>query len=65
MSPKEFFDTVAAMRDAQKRWFRYHIQTDLTESKDIEKIIDKEIARVRAILAGQPEKEPSLFESDE
>lgn len=65
MNSKEFFDTVAAMRDAQKEYFRTRTRESLTESKRLEKRIDAEITRARAILAGLPAKEPQLFPTDE
>ena len=65
MNPKEFFDTVAQMRDAQKVYFRDRTREALNESKRLEKKVDAEIARARAILAGLPAKEPQLFPTDE
>lgn len=54
MTPREFFDKVAAMRDAQKRFFKSHSSLDLQESKRLEKEIDNEIARVAAIENNKP-----------
>lgn len=65
MNAKEFFDAVAAMRDAQKEYFRTRTREALTESKRLEKKIDAEIARARSFLAGLPAKEPQLFPTDE
>lgn len=65
MNAKEFFDTVAVMRDAQKVYFRDRTREALNESKALEKKVDAEIARARSILAGLPAKEPQLFPTDE
>lgn len=60
MTPREFFDNVCAMRDAQKRFFKSHSSFDLQESKRLEKIIDAEIKRVREIISNEP-KQLTLF----
>lgn len=49
MTPREFFDKVAAMREAQKKFFKSHSSFDLQEAKRLEREIDGEIARVAAI----------------
>ena len=54
MKPREFFDKVAAMRDAQKKYFKSRSRFDLDTAKRIEKIIDDEIARVEAIENNKP-----------
>lgn len=54
MTPREFYDTVRAMRKAQKKFFRSHSSFDLTEAKRLEKIIDDEIARVDDIQNNKP-----------
>lgn len=46
MKPKEFFDKVAEMREAQKKYFRTRSQQALSESKRLEREIDAEIKRV-------------------
>lgn len=53
MTPKEFYDKVVLMRQAQIEWFKKHTPTALTRSKDLEKEIDAEIARVNNILNGR------------
>ena len=58
MTPKEFYDTVKAMRELQKKYFRTRIKTYMDESKVLEKQIDAEIKRVEAKL--QP-KQGLLF----
>lgn len=47
MTTKEFFDLVVKMRKAQKNWFRTHNYKFLQESKELEKLVDKEIERVQ------------------
>lgn len=54
MTPREFFDKVAAMRDAQKRFFKSRSRFDLDESKRLEREIDNEIARVSAFENNKP-----------
>ena len=56
MKPKEFFDTVAQMRAAQKKFFKSHSSFDLQESKRLEKIIDAEIERVQGLEEGKPQQ---------
>ena len=59
MTPREFFDKVVAMRDAQKRFFRSHSRFDLQESKRLEREIDKEIERVAAIESNKKPEGPT------
>lgn len=49
MNALEFYKTVVRMRQAQKDYFRTRRPCDLQRSKDIEKVIDNEIARVEKI----------------
>ena len=51
MNAREFFDTVAKMRHAQKQYFKTRLAEWLIESKDLEKKVDAEINRVNALLA--------------
>lgn len=60
MNAKEFFDTVCAMRAAQKKFFKSHSSLDLQESKRLEKIIDNEIQRVGEVTKNEP-KQLTLF----
>ena len=46
MKPKEFFDKVVQMREAQKEYFRTRSPQALSESKRLEREIDAEIKRV-------------------
>lgn len=50
MTAREFFDLVRRMREAQKGYFATRAQGYLTESKELEREVDREIARVDAIL---------------
>lgn len=47
---KWFFDTVAEMRKAQRRYFSTRKINDYKECKRIEDVVDAEIARVTKIL---------------
>ena len=57
MNPKQFFDTVCMMRNAQKDYFKTRAAGSLEEAKRLEKLIDNEISRVKEIKRN----EPSLF----
>ena len=57
MNPKQFFDTVCMMRNAQKDYFNTRAAGSLAEAKRLEKLIDNEISRVKEIKRN----EPSLF----
>ena len=50
MSPKEFFDKVSRMREAQKEYFRTRSGRALSDSKRLEKEIDDEIERVNKVM---------------
>lgn len=50
MDKKQFYDTVVKMREAQKQYFKTRRPCDLQRSKEIEKVIDDEIARVQRIM---------------
>lgn len=54
MKPREFFDKVAAMRDAQKKFFKSRSRFDLDTAKRLEREIDDEITRVAAIENDKP-----------
>lgn len=62
MKPREFFDLVSSMRDAQKSYFKSRGSYDLQKSKELEKKVDDEIERVNRILEGRkgdvPENKP-------
>lgn len=55
MTPKEFYEKVKSMREAQRKYFRCRTQANLEASKAIEREIDKEIERVEGRL------QPDLF----
>lgn len=44
MTPADFVDLVARMRDAQRRYFRTRARGDLEESKRLEREVDGAIA---------------------
>lgn len=50
MNAREFFYTVAEMRECQKAYFRSRDQLTLRAARKLENIIDKEIERVRAAV---------------
>lgn len=49
MNAKEFFLTVAQMREAQKQYFKNRFSADLEKAKELEKKIDAEIERVKKL----------------
>lgn len=51
MTAKEFFYLVAQMRAAQKAYFKTHSQTSFRAARALENDVDREINRVRAIVA--------------
>lgn len=65
MNPRQFFDKVALMRKLQKDYFKFRRQSDLQRSKALEREVDAEIERVKAIIGdtslNEP-KQPNLFE---
>ena len=56
MKPKEFYEAVKEMRNAQKAYFRTRTTSSLEASKQLEKRIDDEIARVEEILHPSPKQ---------
>lgn len=54
MNAKQFFDLVSEMRKTQKEYFKTRNQTVLQHSKDLEKLVDKEIERANK-LTTEPE----------
>lgn len=53
MNAREFFYTVAQMREAQKAYFKTRDPNVFRAARKLENIIDAEIARVRELLEGQ------------
>lgn len=51
MNPKQFFDKVVELRQAQREYFLTRLPDALRKSKAIETEIDKEIKRVQQIEA--------------
>ena len=67
MDARKFFDTVMAMRESQKAYFKHRRKSDLNESKRLEGLVDAEIARVKKLLniePPQPPQQASLFGED-
>lgn len=56
MNAKEFFYTVAEMREAQKAYFKTRDPQVFRAARKLENIIDKEIERVRLIVSQQDAK---------
>lgn len=50
MNARVFFNLVAAMRDAQKAYFKTRSRSALQKSRSIESKIDMEIKRVQDII---------------
>lgn len=50
MKAKDFFYTVAEMREAQKAYFKTRDANVFRAARKLENIIDKEIERVRQIV---------------
>lgn len=53
MNAREFFYLTASMREAQKAYFQSRDQKVLRAARKLENEVDREIARVRDILAQQ------------
>lgn len=53
MTAREFFDKVAAMRQAQRDYFKTRDRDILISSKQLEKEVDDEIKRVNEIIEKQ------------
>ena len=62
MNSKEFFYKVAAMRKAQKDYFKTRNTRYLNESKVLEKEIDEEIERVQRIVEERQNPELNFYE---
>lgn len=60
MTPKEFYEKVVKMREAQKNYFKTRSSMALQLCKRLEKEIDNEIARVDQIT-NKPNPQSSLF----
>ena len=53
MTAKEFFYLVSQMRDAQKTYFRTHDGVTFRACRALENDVDREITRVKAIMAAE------------
>ena len=63
MNPKEFYDKVVQMRRMQKEYFKTSPKEALQKSKQLEKEVDNEIARVEGIVGKSECTMASLFDS--
>lgn len=54
MNAQEFFYLVAQMRQAQNDYFRTRSQLDLRHARALERDVDFEIQRAKAIMAVRP-----------
>lgn len=59
MTAKDFFKLVEQMRQNQKDYFKTRSAESLRRSKELEKQVDDEIARVNKIMS---DKQMNLFE---
>lgn len=50
MNAREFFYTVAEMRECQKAYFESHDHNIFRAARKLETLIDKEIERVRTVI---------------
>lgn len=57
MNAKEFYNVVVKMRKAQRDYFRTRSQRSLSESKQLEKLVDAEIKRVEQIQQQQADNQ--------
>lgn len=60
MTPREFFDKVVDMRNAQKKYFMTRSKQHLEEAKRLEREIDDEITRVNSICNNKPAEPTQL-----
>lgn len=58
MNAKEFFDKVALMRKYQRRYFQNRRAEDLSQSKELERIIDDEIRRAKERIGESDKPDP-------
>lgn len=62
MTPREFFDKVAQMRQYQKEYFKTRSGMALQKSKTLEREIDTEIERVNNIVKSREQpQQANLF----
>lgn len=61
MTDTEFITLVSRMRESQKLYFRTRSKDVLLQSKELEKQVDEELARIKAFM-NPPAYQPSLFE---
>lgn len=58
MNAKEFFDKVALMRKYQIRYFRNKRAEDLSQSRELERIVDDEIRRAKERIGEKDKPDP-------
>ena len=58
MNAKEFFDKVALMRKNQIRYFRNRKSEDLSQSRELERIVDDEIRRATERIGEKDKPDP-------
>lgn len=56
MTPKQFYDTVVQMRQAQKNYYKTRQREALQQALNLEKIIDDEISRVSQVINSKGEQ---------
>ena len=61
MTDTEFITLVARMRELQKLYFRTKDKNIMLQTKEPEKQVDEELARIKA-FTNPPAYQPSLFE---
>ena len=59
MNSRQFFDRVVQLREYQKEYFRTRSREALQQAKALENEIDKEITRVKQVLAYQQHQSAS------
>lgn len=63
MNPKEFFDKVVELREAQREYFRTRLPEALRKSKAIEADIDREISAFSRYKKTGKEPKPSDYKA--
>ena len=61
MTAREFYELTKAVRDAQRKYFRTRLPSDLDKSKRLEKELDNEIKRIELALKEQKNPQLKLF----
>lgn len=61
MNSREFFYLVAEMRRVQKEYFKTRNQMAFRHARSLEDQIDREIARVKAVISQQEAASAAIF----